>query len=84
MALVRLGRGRECEDPQPLIEQARQDEIGYLLVDALEARAEWLHARGDTPRSLECAGELLREAAARGLPQAHAAARAWRASVSNA
>ncbi len=35
------------EDPQPLVEQARQDEIGYLLVDALEARAEWLCARRD-------------------------------------
>ncbi len=78
-ALVRLGRGDECEDLQPQIEQARRDEIGYAVVEALQARAQWLHARSDALGLLVCADELLREASVRGLTQARAAAANWRA-----
>lgn len=78
-ALVRLGRGHECADPQALIEHARRDEIGYAVIAALEARAEWLCARGDLSQLIQCADELLREATDRGLPQARAAAAHWRA-----
>lgn len=78
-ALVRLGRSDECEDLQPRIEQARRDEMGYAVLEALEARAQWLHARADVPRLLVCADELLGEASLRGLTQACAAAAAWRA-----
>ena len=78
-ALVRLGRSDECEDPQALVEQARRHEIGYVVMAALEARAEWLFARGDFAQLLLCTDELLREATDRGLPQARAAAAHWRA-----
>jgi tetratricopeptide (TPR) repeat protein len=77
-ALLRLGRSDECEDLQPRIEQARRDEIGYAVVEALEARTQWLHARADAPLLFACADELLREAGERGLPPARAAAVAWR------
>ena len=77
-ALARLGRGHECEDPQPLIDEARRHEIGYGVVAALQARAEWLHARQDMLRLALCADELLHEATDRGLPLARAAALKWR------
>lgn len=78
IALVRLGRGHECDDPQPLIDEARRNEIGYGVIAALRARAEWLHARQDMPRLTLCADELLHEATDRGLPLARAAALKWR------
>lgn len=78
-ALVRLGRSDEADDLQALVERSRREELGYVLVAALEARAEWLHARGDAMQLHACAEELAREAADRGLPQARAAALHWRA-----
>jgi DNA-binding winged helix-turn-helix (wHTH) protein/tetratricopeptide (TPR) repeat protein len=78
IALVRLGRGDECEDLRPGIEQARRDEVGYAVLEALEAWAQWLHARADASELLACAQELLHEASSRALPAACAAAAAWR------
>ena len=79
MALVRLGRGAECEDPLALVEQARRDELGYVLVAALESRVEWLLAQGEAEQALACAEELRHEAAERGLPRAMTSAVYWRA-----
>jgi tetratricopeptide (TPR) repeat protein len=79
IALSRLGRANECEDPQHLVDHARREELGYVLAAALEARAEWLHARRDRPALLDCAEELRREGQARGLPQVRSLGAFWRA-----
>ena len=68
-ALVRLGRGNECEDPTTLVEHARSDDLGYALIAALEAQAEWLHARGDSAGRVQCLDELQRVRTDHGLLQ---------------
>jgi len=78
-ARVRLGRAGECDDPLPLIEHARRNEIGYVVMAGLLARAEWLCAREDMPRLRQCADELLSEATERGLHQARDLVTGWHA-----